>query len=334
MLMQRTTHAVFSLCLLSSCLLSVATMEPARAEIVDRIVARVSDTVITQSDLMRTFPVYMQVVGVNPTQLRSAEGRQAVSQELLDFLISTQLLVDNAEERGISVTDAEVNEYIEQQQTRMGLNAAQFARELSNQGIELADFRQFIHGNMTRLRLTQLDVGARVGVTQDDVDRVLAERYPEGVSERYLSTSHIIVVPNGSGPEAIAEARARIEALEAELQSGVSFEEIAGRVNVDASRNTGGRLGSFRVDELDRDYTSAALSLDEGEISGPVQTQFGFHLIRLESTERREVTDLEGLRDRIFGELYQEAYLQEEEVYLRELREGSFVEILVESVSL
>lgn len=301
----------------------------AHAEIIDRIVARVNDGIVTSSDVARTIPIYIQVVGVDPNTLRSTEGRAAIARDVMNRLIEDRLVVADARERDLLVTDREVDAFLEQQRSRMGVSEAQLREELERQGLLYADFREFMRAHITRQRMIQVDVGARVEISEDDVEAALRELYPDGIEEIAITTSHILVpVAAGSGELADQNARERIAALYAELQGGRPFEEIAREVNPDASRNTGGRIGRFGIDELDPDYSRAALALDPGETSEPVRTQFGWHIVRLENLERRPATNADAIRDRVHFDLYQREASRQQRVYFERLRSDAYVEIV------
>ncbi len=301
----------------------------AHAEIIDRVVARVDDEIVTLSDVARTVNVYRQVVGVPDSRIATEEGRREVALEIVDHLVERRLLIEEAEDAGVAVTDAEVEQYLAQQRASLGVSEAEFAAELRRTGIDLADFREFMHGWITRMRMIQLDVVAQVSISDDEVQAEIDRRYPEGYVEIYIETSHILVpVSEAASYEADQQALATIFDLQQQLRDGRPFEEIAREVNPDGTRNTGGRLGRFATRELVPEYSEAAIRLDIGEVSEPVRTPFGYHLIRLEGIERRAIEQPEGLAERIRFELHEAEVSRQEEVYLRRLRDDAFVEIV------
>lgn len=307
----------------------------AAAEVIDRIAARVNEHVVTLSDLVRLMPVYMQVVGVDPSRLRTSEGRDGVASELLGYLVDTHLLTADAEERGLGVTAIEVEEYLAAQRERLGISEAEFAAELEAQGVSMEDFREFMTGNLTRARILQLDVAALVDISDEEVDREVATLYPDGLVETFITTRHVLVqLTAGPSDEQVAAAMQRAADLRAEIVAGRPFEDVAAQVNPDASRGTGGRIGTFSTFDLDQDYVRAALALEPGEISDPVRTQFGVHLILLEALERRPVDDAEDIRARVAYELESREADRQMGAYLSRLRDDAFVEIRVTEFNL
>ncbi|MFT4702671.1 MAG: peptidyl-prolyl cis-trans isomerase SurA [Bradymonadia bacterium] len=310
---------------------TLATMPvTANAEIIDRVVARVNEAIITQSDLVRLMPIYVQVLGIDPARFDSETGRNDVANELLEFLVTNRLLMDASRERDLVVSDSEVDAYVDSQRESMGLTTQQFRQELSSQGIDVDDFRDFVRGNVTRQRMVQVDLGSSLQVTDEEIDAAMAAQYPEGLTEQVISTSHILVsLPLTAGAEEEEAARVRIEEISAALGAGGTFETLASETNPDGSRARGGRLGSFSVDELDQEFVRAALALEVGDVSAPVRTQFGYHIIRLDGLERRAIADEGQLRDRVAFELYNERAEREQRLYLQRIRSEGFVEVRV-----
>ena len=293
----------------------------ATADVIDRIVAVVNDEVITQTDVLRALPIYIQVAGVPRSQFSTDEGRQNLANEVANHLIETELLIEMADDRGLSVTTNDVDAYLAQQQTAMGIGADAFEDELEANGILLEDFREFMHGNLTRIRLVQIDVLGSIQISDDDIDRAIAEDYPDGLADIYLTTSHILVTTSPT-------AESEIQALYQRLLAGERFEDLAAQ-NADASSSRGGRVGTFILGRLAADYERAALALEPGEVSEPVETQFGWHIIRLDERENREVDDAEALRDNVAFELQQREAERQESIYLERLRDDAFVRVQV-----
>jgi peptidyl-prolyl cis-trans isomerase SurA len=302
----------------------------AHAEVIDRIAAIVNDDIITLSDVYRLMPIYIQFTGIDPSRLTTDEELDALATEVLEFLIDARLLASSADERELAITESEIDQFVAQQYEAMGLTEAQFLLEMQRQGIEENDFREMIGAHLTRLRMVQLDVLSELSISDTEIDELIAQRYPDGLNETFLSTSHILVVtPRGSSADEVVAAETRARALWDELQQTGDFAGIASRENADGSRNTGGRLGTFRSTELDQDYVRAALALAPGEISEPVRSQFGFHIIRMDAVERRPLEDAEALRDQIYGELQAQYAEQRSDVYLERMRSQAYINVLI-----
>ena len=125
------------------------------------------------------------------------------------------------------------------------------------------------------------------------------------------------------------EALARVREIQDQLEAGASFEELAAETNPDATATRGGRVGEFRLGQLAPDYERAAIALDIGEISEPVRTQFGYHLIRLEARRDEPVSDADNIRERVHYELQEREAIRQEELYLERMRDDAYVDVRV-----
>lgn len=295
---------------------------------VDRIAARVEDEVVTASDIVRALPIYLQVVGADRSLLNTAEGREQLAGEVMDYLVDLRLLHAEAKNREMLPTEAEINDYLARQRQAMGLTEDGFDRALAAEGIDPRDFREFMAMLLTRMRLLSMDVAAQVQVSDEELEHALAERYPDGMMEISLTTRHIFrAVPPGASDEDVASAMRILREVEAALEAGEDFADLATAHNSDPSARLGGRIGKFKLGELAIEYERAAMALDEGERSEIIRTPMGLHIIELLERSREPVSDAESLRRRLHFELQQAEVDRQESLYLERLRNAAFVDL-------
>ena len=135
--------------------------------------------------------------------------------------------------------------------------------------------------------------GMLEGVTSDEaVQAAYDAQYANAEGEREWNASHILV-------ETEAEAKAIREVLE----DGADFAEVAKTSSTGPSGPSGGELGWFQAGQMVPDFETAVTALEAGEISEPVQTQFGWHVIKLNETRIAEAPTLEEVRGQIVSEL-------------------------------
>ena len=299
--------------------------------VIDRIMARVNDTIVTRSDLVRQLQVYLQVAArVDPSMLRTREGQEKMAQELLDYVIDTRLLMSRAQEEDTALSDEDLDAYLHNYRDSMGMTASQFRQALAQEGMEFDDYREFMRGYLTRMQMLRSGAAGDISVLDEEVDEALRDRYPDGYRQPYFTTSHIlIVIPQGAPQSMVDEAWELLSNVRRQILSGeTGFGDAALEYNADATRYREGEVGTFTLGELDPEYTRAALALEPGEISEPVRSQFGLHLIRLDDIEVRDIEDIDALRTRVQYELREEKVARAEKLWLQRLRETNFVQIL------
>lgn len=296
--------------------------------VVDRIMARVNDEIITRSDLVRVFPIYLQVAAqVDPAELRSAAGQRKVAEQLLEFMIDARLLEEHAKKQDMALSPADVADYLVNYRDSLGMTDAQFRQALAKEGVSFDDYKEFMRVYLTRMQVLRTEANADVSVPQEEVDQLLRERYPDGFAQPYFETSHIFIqLPKNATNTMVEEAYDTLLNLREDILDGTrTFEDVASEINSDGTRARGGLVGMFTLGDLDENYTRVALGLEDGEISAPTRTQFGEHLIRLESVETREVADKDAVVERLRRELYERKATRIENAYLRRLRDAAFV---------
>lgn len=231
----------------------------------------------------------------------------------MGFLLRDEALRQEAAKAGIKVTNAEVD--------------ARLSRVLKNlraqRGVDPSitddQFLASLPGNITRAR-AQMQIRSQVTafrLMQKDYEKTIG--HPIGPND-YLKPRHILLMVQPATPEtkpedtkkAEEEIKAKIEKIREEIVSGKkSFEDAAKEYSEDGSKEQGGNLGVYVRGALVKEFENAAYALKPGEISQPVRTQFGYHLIQVEkasadlSPEEREQA-LDGLLQARYPQFLQE----------------------------
>ena len=165
------------------------------------------------------------------------------------------------------------------------------------------------------------DTLARVvdgAVTDEGLEALYAERYLDAEPEQQFNAAHILV---GTEEEA--------QALAAELEGGADFGHLAREHSLDpGSAENGGSLGWFQGGQMVSPFEDAVRTLEPGQTSDPVQTQFGWHLILLEEVRNADAPPLEAVRDQLAGELQRQAISD----HVAAAREATTIEILTEGI--
>jgi len=217
--------------------------------------------------------------------------RRQFEQGYLSQIVRRHVMRPLAEERDLEVTEAEVDESIEAIKADFPSDK-EFEDALDQQGVSMDQLPELVRDQLTEEALRE-DVKAEIEPSDDE----LQSHYDENI-DRYQQTkaSHILI-----------EQRAEAEDVAKELQDAKAneleklFAERAKKLSQDpGSGEKGGDLGYFASGELVPEFEEAAGKLELGEVSDPVQSEFGFHIIRV--TDRR-LQPFEDVRDQIAEEL-------------------------------
>lgn len=131
------------------------------------------------------------------------------------------------------------------------------------------------------------------GIDEADLQAAYDEQYPADTDELEYHASHILV-----------ETEEEAQALIAELADGADFAELARENSTGPSATVGGDLGWFGAGDMVSEFFDAASALEPGEVSAPVQTQFGWHVVKLMETRKRERPDFETVRPELEEQLH------------------------------
>jgi len=141
-------------------------------------------------------------------------------------------------------------------------------------------------------------------------DSEIEQRY-QNTLNRYATEerrrARHILLRTGDSAEKNAQQKKRAEEILAQIRNGADFAEKAKEFSDDGSAPKGGDLGFFQREQMVKPFADAAFSLAEGEVSGIVETQFGYHIIKLEKIEPARLKPLSEVREQIVAQLQEEA---------------------------
>ncbi len=264
-------------------------------ELVDRVVAVVGDTTLLLSDVQEEVA---QLRASGRPVPEDPQGQAAMVQQIVQTRVNDLVALQAAKHAGVTVTDDEVGRTVDQEIREIRgrfPSEAQFAAALAQSGFTPAEFRSYrIEQTRARMMVARF-VAQRVGstvrpaVTEEEIRAAFdAQRGQLGTRPATISFEQVIVEP---APDDSAKAAARRKAEQAldELRKGGDFEVLARRYSDDpGSRERGGDLGWFKQGQMVRPFEEVAFAMRPGNVSGIVETQFGFHIIKLEKVRAGE----------------------------------------------
>nr|PZM92299.1 MAG: hypothetical protein DIU72_07020 [Pseudomonadota bacterium] len=308
--------------MMRAALLALALVLPlvARAEVIDRIACIVDDQVILLSEVQDR---------VRILRTRSPQTpRLDLEREALDALVAEKLLEKQLHALGIDVRPSELKMAIEDVVRQNGLPSEEALKAaLQRQGLSWEEYTETLRKQLAHMKLINLRVRSQVKVDEEEVRRRYAEILAGERGEEEIRASHLLVHAPADAPPAALE-RARKVALEllARARAGESLEELARIPLGDAPQRTAGDLGWFRRGEMLPELEEAAFALQPGQLSEPVRTRFGYHIVLVR--ERREVPppDYEEVAARLREALYQEELERQTRRYVESLKKEAVIE--------
>lgn len=257
--------------------LAVSGVASAAEQPLDRIVAVVNDDAIMASELAdRVAQARSQLAQRNIDQPPDSVLRQQV----LDRMVLEQIQLQMAKKANLTVDDTELNRAVRSVARNNGMSLDQFAEALKKDGLTLADVRDQVRRQMLIRQLQERRVASQVKISDQEVDRTLAQQGADA-NVRYHLGHILVALPQSPSPDQVRQAQQQAEALHQRLQDGADFAELAAAKSDGANALQGGDLGWRSGAELPTVFADVVPTLAVGDVSQPLRSPSGFHLVKL-----------------------------------------------------
>jgi peptidyl-prolyl cis-trans isomerase SurA len=250
-----------------------------RALLVDRIVAIVNKEVITASELANA-------VGSAERELRrrgtAPPERAVLERQMLERLIIDKAQAQMARDTGIRVDELQLDRAVQRIAENNRMSLTEFRGALERDGVPFDVFRQDVREQIMLTRLREREVDDKIQVSDSEIDLFLeAMKAAPGERTEY-NLAHILVrVPEQASPEQVEVARRRIEQALSQVRAGGDFAQVAATYSNAPEALQGGALGWRAHDRLPELFADALERLQPGEVTPPLRSPAGFHLLKL-----------------------------------------------------
>ena len=270
----------------------------ARAAIpVDRVVAVVGSQVVLWSDVMNQIN-QQRAAGMQLPP--DSAGQAALAKEALNALVDEEILVQKAHLMKIEVTPDEVNRSVDEQARRVRQQFQtdeEYRTELRNAGFGTPEeYRRTLYEQFYRRALQQrvFEELRKTAVGRNVSDAEITEAFEKNKASlrgapATLTFRQVVVSPKPSA-DSKKRAKAKADSLLEEIRKGGDFEQIAKRESMDpVSKSQGGDLGWNRRGAMVPEFERVMFALNPGQMSGVIETAFGFHIIKVDRVQAAEV---------------------------------------------
>lgn len=299
---------------------------PAAAPAVEAstVIAKVNEVPITAGDLNRALRAMLSQSRM-PAPTDPAQ-RQQIEAMALDTLIAQEVLYQAAKDVAIADLDQQVAAKIEAAKARLGTPEA-FAQALAQTGITEEQFKVHLARDLKIGTYIQQEVDAKVTITPEQARQFYDQNQDKFKKPESLHASHILIGTDaGATPEAKAAAKQKADDLLAKIKGGADFAELAKAESTCPSAQKGGDLGSFGRGQMVKPFEEAAFSLQDGEVSGVVETQFGYHIIKSQGKTPSEIVPFEQVEARIMTQLKNQEVKKQLAAKVEALKQAAKVE--------
>jgi len=302
----------------------------ARAEVVDRVAAVVNKDIITLSEVEQRAAPELERLATERDPKKRAEERQKLLRRVTDQLVGEKLMDEEIKAMGLAASDREVDQAIDDVLRQNNIESREVLEErIGAEGMTMKAYREVLGGQMSRMKLVQLKVSPRVKLSEADLKAEYAQYTKNERGDAEVHARHILLqLPRNAPPEQVAAARKRAEAIVAEARRpGMDFEALARARSEGPSAAEGGDLGFFRRGQMVPAFDKVVFALQVGQVSDPVRTDFGWHVIKLEEKRAVPVPKFDEVKEQLAEKLRREKTEKFVEQYVQELRQDAIVQV-------
>lgn len=254
-------------------------LETQGLEILDKVAAIIDQDIVMRSELDQR---------INDIIARSAQAnvklppKEKLTEQVLDQLVTETLQLSKAKQYNIQIDDRELNQAVDSIYQSRGWDLATFNKVLEAQGQSMNELRQNIRRELTMRKVSQGVVRSRIKISEQEIDNFLGSADAKfWISPEYHLGHILIGLPQSATKRQVSEAQRKALALYQKLSTGGSFAELAIAESDGQAALKGGDIGWRKSAELPTLFAETAPKLKVDEVSKPLRSQAGFHILKL-----------------------------------------------------
>ena len=329
--------------------------------VVEEIIARVNNSIITSSDYARSKEQLKDEIkqqdAANADKLYTERER-----DVLRDLIDQQLLLEKGKDLGITA-DTELIKKLDEMRKQMNLDSMEeLEKAAQSQGISYEDFKQNLRNQIITQQVIAREVGSHLNITKEEEQKFYEEHKSEMEQPEQIRLSEILVSTQkaapanppapkpaaGSSPSAtdankpaeatpqapaapdaeqLAAAEAKANALLEQIHKGAAFDEVAKKNSDGPSAAQGGDLGLFKRGTLSKDLEDRTFAMKAGDVTDVIRTKQGFVILKVTEHQMAGIPTMKQMEPRIQDALYYQKLQPALRIYLKKLREEAFIDV-------
>ncbi len=251
-----------------------------RGELLDRIVAVVNDGVVLQSQVDQQVDLVTRRLRDQGTPLPPAS---VLRQQITERLVLQEIQLQRAGKIGLRVTDEALNNALREVAKQNDIEFSRLPDALASEGINYAEYREQMRREMTLSMLRQRDVYGRIYVSPRELDQFVARQAADKTGSASYEVSHILLsLPEAASPGQLDEVERKADELARRAQNGEDFGQLAVANSQAQTALERGKIGWRKGNELPTFMSEVVTKMQPGEVSQPIRTPSGFHIIRLD----------------------------------------------------
>jgi peptidyl-prolyl cis-trans isomerase SurA len=301
-----------------------------KSVIVEEIIARVNNSIITLSDYQKADSqlreeIQRDCTGCTPDKME-AQYRER-QKDLLRDLIDQQLLVQRAKDQGVSVESDVVKRLDEVRKSNNLQSLDDLEKAVEGEGMSWEDYKSQIRNSMLTQEVIAKEMRGRIIISDEEVKKYYEDHPKEFTRPEQVVLADIFLSTTEKTPEESAVIEHKAEDYLNRLKKGEEFTEMAKRYSEGPTAKQGGDLGVFERGQLSKQLEDATFSLNKGGLTDVIQTKTGYEILKVVDRYQAGLQPLDKVRREIENQIYMKKMQPTLREYLAQLREESYVTV-------
>jgi peptidyl-prolyl cis-trans isomerase SurA len=300
----------------------------AKAAVVEDIIARVNNQIITMSDYQKSLTDMAQEVQqdcTGCTRDRMLEELKDRQKDLLRDLIDQQLLIERAKDMDLSVETDVIKRLDEVRKQNNLASLEDLQKAVESQGIPWEDYKTQMRNHLLTQEVIRHEVGSRMDIGTQEVKAYYDAHKEDFNRPEQVALAEIFLSTENKSPEEIAAVHTKADDLHNRLVKGDDFAQLAKKYSEGSTAADGGDLGTFERGQLDPQLEAVVFKLNKNQLTDVTQTKSGFDIIKVNDHYQAGLQPIDKVEGEITNKLYVEKMDPALRKYLADLREESYV---------
>ena len=295
------------------------------ARVLDKVVAKVNSEIITLSVIEERAEILRQKYVGAPISI----SEQDLLKEALNMIIEEKLQIQEGKKFGFVIDEDAVDAAVEEIKKKNNLADGQLLEMLKREGRNLKSYKNHIRDQIMVSKITRFEIGNRVKVSEKSIIKYYKKNQKEFWEEGKVRARHILFISErGSSDEKSRRSKLRqAKKVLNEIRKGNDFSKLAMKYSEDISASSGGDVGFVARGKMVREFEEAVFSLKPGQVSDIVETEYGYHIIKVEEVLPGKTLTLKDAKSRIHQILTMQKQKQVYDDWIDELKNSAFIEI-------
>jgi peptidyl-prolyl cis-trans isomerase SurA len=330
--------------------------------VVEEIVARVNNSIITRSDYLRSKEQLKDEVKNQESGGGSDKAYADREKDVLRDLIDQQLLLEKGKDLGITA-DTELIKKLDEMRKQMNLDSLEELEKAAQaQGLSYEDFKQNLRNQIITQQVIGREVGSHLSIGKEEEQKFYEEHKNEMEQPEEIRLSEILVAlpkptptktetpksgtdaapvsaplaaagsppaaePAPSEADQLAATEAKAKGLLDQIKKGAAFEDVAKKSSDGPTASQGGDLGLFKRGTLSKELEDTTFAIKAGEVTDVIRTKQGFVILKVTEHQMAGIPSMKQMEPRIQDALYYQRLQPALRAYLKKLREEAYIDV-------